>query len=359
MGLFYFIISAVIGGMQLVAAAWFIKCFPQIGWKMPLLSVLVLTGLVLLGFVYTHSHHQGVLAGILYYVSYTWFGFVFLAFCCCVAFAVANSVLAWCHVPTGWMGMLSLLVLVGVWTAALWGGFSQPRIKYVRVKIPQAPSMKLALLSDTHLGMGVSLERFKRVMRQIAAEKPDALFVLGDIFEYGPNLAAYAQPIRQLHTPLGTYGVLGNHEYYVGYTNSKDLFAQAGIKLLENQSVLLPNGVQVVGLKDIKTAGVREQDVEQLLRALPEGKSTFLLSHTPLYAENAAKHGVHLMLSGHTHNGQLWPFTYLVKMQFPRVYGLFDVNGMKFYITSGIFYWGTPLRFLSAPEIVIVEVNPA
>ena len=218
--------------------------------------------------------------------------------------------------------------------------------------------MKLALLADTHLGMGVSLSRFDKVMQQIEAEKPDGLLVLGDIFEYGPHREQYAARLKQVSTPLGSVGVLGNHEYYVGYQNSKQFYQDADVTLLENAVAVLPNGVQVAGLKDIRTAGVSARDVENLLSKLNPDKPIILLSHTPLYAEQAAAHGADLMLSGHTHNGQLWPFNYLVKLQFPRVYGMHDVNGMPFYITSGVFYWGIPLRFGAPAEIVILEVNP-
>ena len=253
--------------------------------------------------------------------------------------------------------MVSLVTVLVVWMMAFWGGFSSPKVKRVAVQIPGAPRMKLALLSDTHLGMGVSLKRFDKVLARIEAEKPDALLVLGDIFEYGPNRDAYAARLAQVKTPLGSYGVLGNHEYYVGYGDSKEFFDKSNVTLLENAAVLLPNEVQVAGLKDIKTAHVTAQEVTSVLERLDPQKTTILLSHTPALAETAAAHGADLMLSGHTHNGQLWPFTYLVKLSFPRVYGLFDVEGMKFYITSGVFYWGIPLRFLAPAEIAIIEVN--
>ena len=206
--------------------------------------------------------------------------------------------------------------------------------------------------------MGVSLDRFDKVMQRIEAEHPDALLVLGDIFEYGPNREAYAARLKQTQTPLGAYGVLGNHEYYVGYGDSKEFFKNSGVTLLENSAVTLPNGVQIAGLKDIRTAGVSAQQVTRLLDELNPQQPTILLSHTPLYAEEAADHGADLMLSGHTHNGQLWPFNYLVRLHFPRVYGLYHVNNMKFYITSGVFYWGIPLRFLAPAELVLIEVNP-
>lgn len=358
MGAFYIIFSLVVFLMQLTVGAWFIKCYPQLGWKIPFFLSLFLTVVVYAGLTYTQTHYNGFFASALYYVAYTWFGLVFLAFCLCLVCAVVAWILGWFRVPVVWMGPISIFALIIVFCMAFWGGFSSPKVKYVSVNIPNAPTMKLALLSDTHLGMGVSLSRFDKAMQKIEAQHPDALLVLGDIFEYGPHRQAYAKRLAQTRTPLGAYGVLGNHEYYVGYGDSKEFFSQAGVILLENQATTMPNGVQVAGLKDIHTAGVTAADVAQVLGTLDKTKPTILLSHTPALAEVAAEHGANLMLSGHTHNGQLWPFTYLVKLQFPRVYGLYDVQGMAFYITSGVFYWGIPLRFLAPAEIVIVEVNP-
>ena len=357
MGIFYFIFCAVAFLMQLTIGAWLLRCYPGIGAKGPLLVCFLCTAVMLAGFTFTRTHQTGLFWSALYYFSYIYFGLVFLAFCFCVAFAVLSKILTWCHVPTGWMGLATLLTLAVVFVCAFVGGFTAPKLKHIAVKIPGAPHMKLALLADTHLGMGVSLSRFDKVLQKIEAEKPDALLVLGDIFEYGPNRDKYAARLAQLKTPLGAYGVLGNHEYYVGYGDSKEFFEKSSVKLLENATATMPNGVQIAGLKDIKTAGVRAQDVANVLAPLDKNKPMILLSHTPLYAEEAAANGANLMLSGHTHNGQLWPFTYLVKMQFPRIYGMYDVGEMPFYITSGVFYWGIPLRFLAPAEIVILEVN--
>ncbi len=343
--------------MQLASWAWLLKCFPLLGVKMPLLVCLITTLVMLAGFTLTRSHQVGEFWSMLYYAAYIYFGLVFLAFCVCAGFAVANKLLTWLHVPTGWMGISTLLTLAVVFISAFWGGFSAPKTKYVRVQIPGAPHLKLALLSDTHLGMGVSLARFEQVLQRIEQEKPDMLLALGDIYEYGPRREQYAAALARVKTPLGSYGVLGNHEYYVGYGDSKDFFRQAGITLLENTAVTLPNGVQIAGLKDIKTAGVTAQDVAQLLTGLDKTKPIFLLSHTPGLEDTAAANGTDLMLCGHTHNGQLWPFTYLVKLAFAHVYGLYHIEKMKLYVTSGVFYWGIPLRFLAPAELVFIEVN--
>ena len=356
--MFLLIMTFVLWGMQAVNGAWLFIAFPRLGWKIPAGVVpLLLTAFILFGMSYTRTH-EGMFAGALYYASYICFGLVFLAFCISAACVFLSWILQFFHLSArAWLGPLSLAVMGVVFALSLWGGFSTPRVKRVHVTVPGAPKMKIALVSDSHVGMGVSLSRFDKALRKIEAERPDVIFLLGDIFEYGPGLKKYAARLKQTNPPLGIYGVFGNHEYYVGYDHSKMLFKEAGVNLLENQTAALANGVQVAGVKDARTARVTAQDVTNLLAQTNPEKPLVFLSHTPLYAEEAAAAGADLMFSGHTHNGQIFPFKYLVKLQFPRVYGLYDVNGMNFYITSGMFYWGIPLRFLAPAETPVIEVN--
>lgn len=358
MSTFFIVASLILWGMQVTIGAWLHFAFPQIGWKIPIAAApLILTFLMRFGMEYTRTHY-GALESAVYYICYIWGGLVFLAFCIVAAFTVLQWILQLCHVNArAWTGPLSLIVMAAVFAMSLWGGFSSPRVKRVKVAVPGAPKMKIALISDSHLGLGVSLARFNKALQKIEAENPDALFLLGDVFEYGPNRKAYAERLAQVKTPLGAYGVFGNHEYYVGYEHSKKFFQDAGVTLLENQTAGLANGVQVAGIKDARTAHVTAQDVSRLLAQTDAQKPLIFLSHTPVYAEEAAANGADLMFSGHTHNGQIFPFKYLVLTQFPRVYGLYDVDGMKFYITSGMFYWGIPLRFLAPAEIPMIEVN--
>lgn len=357
--MFLMIMTFVLWGMQAVSGAWLFIAFPRLGWKIPAgVLPLLLTAFILFGMSYTRTH-EGTLAGMLYYASYICFGLVFLAFCISAACVFISWILQFFHLSArAWLGPASVIAVTAVFALALWGGFSSPRVKRLRVTVPGAPKMKIALISDSHLGMGVSLARFNKALQKIEQERPDAIFLLGDIFEYGPDMSAYAKRLAQVNPPLGVYGVFGNHEYYVGYDKSKSLFKEAGVTLLENETAVLPNGVQVAGVKDARIARVSAQEVTALLRQTDPARPLFFLSHTPVYAEEAAAAGTDLMFSGHTHNGQIFPFKYLVKLQFPRVYGMYEVDNMKFYITSGMFYWGIPLRFLAPAEIPVIEVNP-
>lgn len=356
--MFFVVASVVLWLMQVTVGAWLYFAFPQIGWKIPVAVIpLGMTLLFRFFMEYTRAH-WGTWESVAYYLSYTWAGLAFLAFCICAACAVIQWGLFFFHINArAWLGPISVGLILITAVLAVYGGAALPRVKRISVTVPGAPAMKLALLSDAHLGIGVSVNRLDKALKRLEAQQPDALLVLGDIFEYGPHRAEYAKRIAQIKTPLGSYGVFGNHEYYVGYENSKQFFTEAGITLLENQTVQLPNGVQIAGAKDVRTARMSAQDVRQLLARAEASRPLIYLSHTPLYAEEAAAAGADLMFSGHTHNGQIFPFNYLVRLQFPRVYGLFDVQGMKFYITSGIFYWGIPLRFLAPAEIPIIEVN--
>lgn len=355
---FFLVSTLIIWGMCAASGLWLLTCFPVLGRLSPAgICPILGTILILAAFTLTRTHYN-IVTQLLYYTGYILFGFVFIAFCVTVASAVVYSIFKLLHIPlNAYIGPASVCVMLVLFVCAVWGGFSSPALKRIAITSSKLPPIKIALISDSHLGMGVSYARWDRALSRLEAEKPDLLLVLGDVFEYGPDADKFAQRLASFKTPLGTYGVLGNHEYYNDYQQALDFYQKANIHLLQNQTALLYNGIQIAGVKDIKTAGVDRQDLVDLLAAAKPNQPLILLSHTPLYAEEASTHGADLMLSGHTHNGQIWPFNYLVRLQFPRVYGLFDVNGMPFYITSGMFYWGIPLRLFSPAELPIVEVN--
>lgn len=355
---FYVLSTIVIWAMFATTGLWLLTFFPALGRFSPAGYLpLFCTAFVLAGLMLTRMHYN-LFTSVLYYSAYILFGLAFIAFCVTAAGTVLFVLLKIFHISArAYLGSISVAVTVILFLCALWGGFSTPKLKRIPLSSPRLPALKIALVSDAHLGMGVSYERWDKALTRLEKENPDIVFVLGDVFEYGPDADKYAARLAAFKTPLGTYGVLGNHEYYNDYQAALDFYQKAGIKLLQNEIFTLKNGVQIAGLKDIHTARVSAKDMTDLLSAANKSAPLILLSHTPLYAEEAAANGVDLMLSGHTHNGQIWPFNYLVKLQFPRVYGLFNVGEMKFYITSGMFYWGIPLRLLAPAELPIIEVN--
>ena len=358
MAAFFIVSTLVIWGMFATTGLWLSHFFTSLNKWGPATGLPTLLTLGVLAGLTLTRYHYNLFTSILYYFSYVLLGAAFIAFCVTTAGAVLFVILKFLHMNIRtYLGMASVAVIFVLFIYALWGGFAIPKIKHIAVKIDNAPTLKIALISDAHLGMGVSQARWDKALARLEQQKPDLVLVLGDIFEYGPHADQYAERLAAFKTPLGTYGVLGNHEYYNGYQQALDFFQQANIRLLQNETVSLPNGLQIAGLKDITTAQVSPQDLTNLLAKADNKKPLILLSHTPLYAQEAAQGGADLMLSGHTHNGQIWPFNYLTRLRFPHVYGLTYLDGMPFYVTSGMFYWGIPLRLFSPAELPIIEVN--
>lgn len=359
MGYFFLIASLILFLMQAAIGGWFYFLFPSIGWKIPVVLLpVLLTLFVRFTMMYTRTHY-GTLETIAYFAAYIWAGLVFVFFVFVLIFALLQVLGALFHLPLhNVLKNATLFIFAAATVLAIRGGFARPAIKTISLSIPGAPKLTAAVISDTHLGTGVSLGRWKKVLAAIKQQKPDVILVLGDVFEYGMNAKDYAAALAAVKTPLGTYGVLGNHEYYMGYENSVRFYEQAGIKLLQNEVVTLPNGLQLIGVKDIKTASVTEKQLDNLLAKTDPAATRILLSHQPLLTDTAAAHNVPLMLSGHTHAGQIWPFHYLVKWKYPYWYGLYQTGPQsKLYVTSGIFYWGMPLRLFAPAEIPIIRLN--
>ncbi len=356
--MFFWILTVGLFCMQSAAGAWLHLAYPVLPLKwMAFIIPLALSVFVRFGMVYTRAHY-GTWESILYYLSNAWVGLAFIIFCISIVFfALHLLMLAFkINLLRVW-GPASVALMILLCAAAIWNGQKTPAIKYVDVHIDGAPSLTAAVLSDTHLGLGVSLKRFEKALAVLQQENPDMLLVLGDVFEYGPGRAQYAQALANFKTPLGKYGVLGNHEYYTGYENSLSFYRQSGITLLQNELAHPAENLTIAGVKDVRTARVQEQDVTRLLESVPAGNAVFYLSHQPVWVQAAADAGAGLMLSGHTHNGQIFPFNFLVKWQYPYVYGLYPVDHMNLYVTSGWFYWGMPLRLFAPAEMAVIRVN--
>ena len=356
--MFFWIMTVGLFFMQFVTGTWLHVAFPSISFKWAALIIpFILSVAVRFGMEYTRTHY-GAWESVLYYVSNAWVGLAFILFCISLLCAVLQFILLLCRVNIiRFLGPASVGLMVIFCALAVWNGLKTPAVKYVDVHVDGAPTLKAAVLSDSHLGMGVSLKRFERALNILQQEKPDLLLVLGDVFEYGPNQDKYAQALARFEAPMGKYGVLGNHEYYTGYENSLRFYRQSGITLLQNETARPAKNLTIAGVKDVRTARVKAQEVERLLADIPSTDAIFYLSHQPLLVQTAEDAGVGLMLSGHTHNGQIFPFNFLVKWQYPYVYGLYPVGHMNLYVTSGWFYWGMPLRLFAPAEMAVIRVN--
>ncbi len=164
-------------------------------------------------------------------------------------------------------------------------------------------------------------------------------------------------PFRQLSASYGLWAIPGNHEFYGGSKNN--LFESVGVTSLNNKWVEVRPGLVLAGVEDLTTRsrnGQKNDPISIALAGRPPG-ATILLSHTPWQAEKAAGEGVGLMLSGHTHGGQIWPFGYLVQKRYPLLEGRYEVNGMTVIVCRGTGTWGPRMRLWHPGQILRVTLR--
>lgn len=249
-------------------------------------------------------------------------------------------------------------------------GLRPPVVEQYEITVNKLPAdldgMKIAMISDLHLGeMLINADWLKARVQQVQALQPDCIVLAGDIFEKTPDPAELVPVLQQLSAPLGVFAVWGNHDLMRSGRQEAGavIFAKAGIRLLRNEWTPLADGLLLAGIDDLTLAnrrGAPEEGKAYLNRALadrPAEAATVLLSHTPWQVEQAAASKVSLMLSGHTHNGQIWPFTYLARIPYPFVSGQYLVDGMNLIVCRGTGAWGPRMRLWQRGEIALIILS--
>lgn len=244
-------------------------------------------------------------------------------------------------------------------------GFRAPVVTGYEVRMTGLPTeydgLVIAVLSDTHLGGLIDGEWLAERIEQINGLQPDMVLMLGDMFE-GDSEAERQEVVRralqELDPPLGVWGVTGNHEMHGGLDATVLFLEGAGVQLLRNEWVEPAPGLAVGGVDDAGYGGLSVH--EQMMRTLaarPAGAAAIFLSHQPRMVDEAAAAGIELMLSGHTHGGQIWPFSYLVGRINPLLEGRYEIGEMTVIVTRGAGTWGPRMRLWSPGEILRIVLR--
>ncbi len=238
-------------------------------------------------------------------------------------------------------------------------------IEKVEVQINHLKSpYKLNQLSDLHIGGVVGESFIREVVEKSNAMNPDLVVITGDLVDIDVKSAALAlDALKNLHSRYGIYYIVGNHEYFHGIEKIIEALKLRGIRVLENESVYIGKkdaGFNLAGVYDLfgYRMGSYEPNLSQALAQKVTESPTVLLAHQPKFIYEV-KSGVDLMLSGHTHGGQIYPFRFLVALNQPYISGLHQhTKELQIYVSKGTGFWGPPMRLGASSEITCMTLVP-
>lgn len=268
------------------------------------------------------------------------------------AIPVSESVIA-----VGFLIIACIVSIYGVWNAL------HPRIQNISVTIPNLPEewkgKKLVQISDVHLGHIYQSAFLQKAVDVINKENPKLVVITGDLFDgMDGNLGSFVSPLDNLRAPDGVLFVGGNHETYLGTQKTLDVLTQTKVRILHDEVVDI-DGLAFVGVM-YPDRGKRKNIVDTVnsLRSQFQDKPSVLLYHAPAMIEEVAKTGIDLQLSGHTHQGQQFPFQYITHLVHKGYdYGLYTIGEYHLYTSSGLGTWGPTMRIGTQSEIVVITLQ--
>ena len=305
----------------------------------------------------------------LYFLLSLPIGILFLLFCSAIIYDVSRSALF--KIPMSHkrrnffkrgLDVASLVSATALSAKAIYNSrhieLEKIEIKINKLKNPYA----IVQLSDIHIGGLIDKEFMRDIVKRVNLLSPDLVVITGDLVDVDIRRAKEAiDELKALKSKYGTFYIVGNHEYFHGVEEIITSVKALDIRVLENENVYIGEegeGFNLAGVYDV--FGYRTltyvPDLEKALKGKKDSP-TVLLAHQPRFIEEVNE-GVDLVLSGHTHGGQLYPFRFLVKIVQPYVSGLHQHNpNLQIYVNKGTGFWGPPMRLGASAEISLVTIS--
>ena len=345
------------------------------------LSVCILMGVLAFAFLATYRIpsnsfpvYLGLLAGSLWLA---FFLYVLLQLIVVDLFRLLNHFFHWFpRLKHGNTPKLPAYVCLGVASVSVlicllgWVNASNPVVQEAeltaKAQVKKQQTITIALLSDLHLGRVIDASRFDNMIRLIEPYQPDMVLFVGDVIDdhVGLDEAAMQKSISRLKPSLGIWGIVGNHEYIAGsIDDSMRILNNSGIQVLKDDWATPGNKLLLVGRDDFSGKRITQKQrasLEEILATVPQKKRKLpliVMDHQPHYLEHAGQAGAVLQVSGHTHNGQLWPINYIIDYIYEHPHGHLQKDDTHYWISVGAGTWGAPVRTNNRPEVVLIKLT--
>lgn len=251
-------------------------------------------------------------------------------------------------------------LVAGLTAAGMKSALGPTQVKELSIGLRGLPAalagFKLVQISDVHVGPLLRKDWLAHVVERVRELSPDLVAITGDLVDGSVHeLREQVAPLATLRPPRGVYFVTGNHEYYSGVEDWYAHLPSLGVRPLRNERVEVAPGLDLAGIED----PTGSPDLPRALAGRDASRALVLLAHQPRQFAEAARHDVPLTLSGHTHGGQIWPFSWLVALAQPYLAGLHRRGNSQLYVSRGTGFWGPPMRIFAPAEITLLRLQPA
>jgi predicted MPP superfamily phosphohydrolase len=264
-----------------------------------------------------------------------------------------------------------IVASVTVAVVAICGILGFLNARYIRVKPleivvhkhnPTASTLRIAAISDMHMGTLVARGMVSQMVEKINSIHPDIVLMAGDEVDGNPHPAIdmdLGGLLKQIKSTYGVFGITGNHEY-IGTAETSCAYLNAHNVRMLRDSVAEVAGLYIIGREDrsMKQFAHRDRkDLSVLLEGLDREKSLILMDHQPFHLEEAEQAGIDFQLSGHTHHAQIWPFNYITDAVYEVSWGFKKKGSTNIYVSCGAGTWGPPMRIGNTPEIMDITIH--
>ena len=323
---------------------------------------------------FLESRHSSVITDALNILGGFWLAFMLYGF---LFFIVSDLIFLILRIPNiinhdniAVYRKCSFIIILTGSSGLIIGGFINaviPVVKEYNITINKQAgdikTLRIAAVSDIHLGSIIRKRSMNKLSDILLKLKPDLVLLLGDIVdgEIGPVLRG--DLLQYFNCPKCEHGLLaisGNHEFIGGADRTIPYIESKGIRLLKDEIVTLDGSIQFIGRNDRDSErfyGKKRMPLADLISKTDPAKPIILLDHQPFHYDEAVKYGVDLELSGHTHNGQMWPLNHITAMIYELSYGYMKKGNSQFIVSSGYGLWGPRVRSASRSEVLLINVN--
>jgi hypothetical protein len=224
------------------------------------------------------------------------------------------------------------------------------------------PRLKIVLVSDIHLGIIIGENHLNKIVKLVNDENPDIVLLAGDTIDedVAPVIRNnIGETLRKFSSKYGTFAITGNHEYIGGVEPACKYLTDHNITLLRDTAIIIDNKFYLVGREDLairQFAGKKRKSLYELTDSLNKSLPLILMDHQPFALNEAQENGIDLQVSGHTHNGQIFPLNFITDKVYELGWGYKMKGNTHYYVSCGVGGWGPPIRTGSVPEIVKIDL---